>query len=117
TGLTGQMRIADENGTVYFSVEEYKRPRFQVSFDTVKSAIALNDTVVFSGRAQAYAGNDISGAEVKYRVVRRARFPYFWAFRRWGQPRSPEMEITNGTVFTQADGSFEISFTTIPDKQ
>ncbi|WP_353181864.1 alpha-2-macroglobulin family protein, partial [Parapedobacter lycopersici] len=117
SGLTGQMRIADENGTVYFSVEEYKRPRFQVSFDTVKSAIALNDTVVFSGRAQAYAGNDISGAEVKYRVVRRARFPYFWAFRRWGQPRSPEMEITNGTVFTQADGSFEISFTTIPDKQ
>jgi len=116
SGLTGSMRIETTDGQVYFSVEEYKRPRFRIVFDTLKADIALNDTVTLTGHAQAYAGNNIDGATVNYRVVRRARFPYFWMFHRWGQPQSPEMEITNGTAVTANDGSFEITFNTIPDK-
>ncbi|MGK6351854.1 alpha-2-macroglobulin family protein [Parapedobacter sp. DT-150] len=117
SGLTGQMRIGNDNGDVYISVEEYKRPKFHVAFDTVKSAIALHEQVTVKGRAQAYAGNSIDGAQVSYRVVRRARFPYFWAFHRWGQPQSPEMEIANGTVATDGEGAFEVPFTPIPDQQ
>src|SRR5690606_35502376 len=117
SGLTGQMHIGTENGNVHFAVEEYKRPKFDVAFDTVKANIALNDEITIKGRAIAYAGNNIDGAEVKYRVVRHARFPYFWAFYRWGQPQSPQMEIANGTAQTQADGTFEVTFTTIPDRQ
>lgn len=117
SGLTGQMYIGAENGNAYFAVEEYKRPKFQVVFDTLKANVALNEPVTLRGHAVAYAGNNIDGAEVKYRVVRRARFPYFWAFFRWGQPQSPEMEIVNGTAQTQPDGTFEVDFTTIPDKQ
>lgn len=117
SGLTGQMQLGNDDGMVYFSVEEYKRPKFRVQFDSLKTNIALNEEVTVHGMAQAYAGNNIDGAEVRYRVVRRARFPYFWAFYRWGQPHSPEMEITNGTLTTDTDGSFEIPFTTIPDKQ
>src|SRR5690606_22761930 len=117
SGLTGHMRIATDNGSVYFAVEEYKRPKFEVAFDTVKANIALNEEITIRGRATAYAGNNIDGAEVKYRVVRHARFPYFWAFFRWGQPQSPQMEIANGTVQTQPDGTFDVTFTTLPDKQ
>src|SRR5690606_26810402 len=117
SGLTGQMHIGTENGNVYFAVEEYKRPKFQLLFDTVKTGIALNEEITVKGHALAYAGNNIDGAEVKYRVVRHARFPYFWAFYRWGQPQSPQMEIANGTAQTQADGTFEVTFTTIPDRQ
>ncbi len=117
SGLTGQMHIGTENGNAYFAVEEYKRPKFGVTFDTVKANIALNEEITVTGRAAAYAGNNIDGASVKYRVVRHARFPYFWAAYRWGQPQSPQMEIANGTVQTQADGTFEVTFTTVPDKQ
>lgn len=117
SGLTGQMHIGSENGNVYFSVEEYKRPKFQVVFDTMKANIALNEEIKVKGHAVAYAGNNIDGAEVRYRVVRHARFPYFWAFQRWGQPQSQPVEITNGTVQTQPDGTFEVTFTTHPDKQ
>ncbi|WP_188748763.1 alpha-2-macroglobulin family protein [Parapedobacter defluvii] len=117
SGLTGQMRLGNELGSAYFSVEEYKRPKFQVQFDSLKANIALGEAVTVKGKAQAYAGNNIDGAEVRYRVVRHARFPYFWAFYRWGQPNSPEMEIANGTLTTDAEGTFEIPFTTIPDKQ
>ncbi len=117
TGLTGQMRLGNPMGSAYFSVEEYKRPKFQVQFDSVKANIALNEEVTVRGGAQAYAGNHIDGAEVHYRVVRRARFPYFWTFYRWGQPHSPEMEIANGTLTTDSEGAFEVSFQTLPDKQ
>ncbi len=116
-GLTGGMRIETENGQVYFSVEEYKRPKFQVAFDTPTTTTALNEEITITGRATAYAGNNIDGADVRYRVVRHARFPYLWTLYRWGMPHSPEIEITNGTVKTQPDGSFEVAFTTIPDKQ
>lgn len=114
--LGGQMRISNNNGTAYFSVEEYKRPKFFVEFDTLKGSYALTEQVKVKGFAKAYAGNNIDGATVKYRVVRRAKFPYFWCYYRWGMPSSPEMEITNGAAITKEDGSFEIDFTTIPDK-
>ncbi len=117
TGLTGQMRINAGNGNAYFAVEEYKRPKFEVVFDTVTANIALNMEVTVKGRATAYAGNNIDGAEVKYRVVRHARFPYFWAFFRWGQPHSPQMEIANGTARIRDDGSFDVTFSTLPDEQ
>lgn len=117
TGLTGTMRIADLQGSATISVEEYKRPKFFVAFDTLKGTYALNETVTIKGNAKAYAGNNIDGAQVSYRVVRRARFPYFWQYYRCGMPQSPEMEITNGTTTTDISGAFEITFETTPDKQ
>lgn len=115
--LTGNMSIANPTGSVIFSVEEYKRPKFAVAFDTLKKDYALNETVTVTGRATAYAGNTIDGAAVNYRVARRARWPYFWAYRGWGfAPSSPEMEVTRGTATTNADGTFNISFQTIPDR-
>lgn len=114
-GLTGYMRIGNDNGSAGFSVEEYKRPKFYTSFDTVKGSYSLDRQVTVRGRAAAYAGNNIDGAAVTYRVVRRARFPYYWSYYRWGMPASPEVEVTNGTARTDADGSFEITFQTLPD--
>jgi uncharacterized protein YfaS (alpha-2-macroglobulin family) len=116
TGLTGQMRIQDQHGSVYFSVEEYKRPKFYVEYDTLKADYALNREVKVKGFAKAYAGNNIDGAAIKYRVVRRARFPYYWCYYFWGMPSSPEVEIANGTAVTAGDGSFTVSFQTLPDK-
>ncbi|HET8574169.1 MAG TPA: alpha-2-macroglobulin family protein [Edaphocola sp.] len=114
--LTGIMRIQNESGGTSFSVEEYKRPKFYVAFDTLKGDFALNKPVTIKGFAKAYAGNNIEGATVQYHVTRRARFPYFWAFYRWGQPSAPQKEITHGLTKTNADGSFTIEFTALPDK-
>ncbi|RYG39902.1 MAG: hypothetical protein EOO01_28570, partial [Chitinophagaceae bacterium] len=113
--LTGNMNIRNENGGADFSVEEYKRPKFSVDFDTITREYALNDNVKLSGKALAYAGNNVDNAEVTYRVVRNTRYPYWWYAHRWGFPRSPEMEIANGKAKTDAGGNFEISFTAIPD--
>ena len=114
--LTGQFQIVAESGQTFFNIEEYKRPKFEVTFDTINGTYKLNDVVKIKGLAKAFAGNNIDRATVKYRVERNARFPYYWCFYRWGQPSSPNMEITHGTAVTKADGSFDIDFKAIADE-
>lgn len=119
SGLMGQMSLQASNGSrssVYFSVEEYKRPKFEVKFEPVKGSYRLGETVTVQGKALAYSGADIDGAAVKYRVVRKAEFPFWWWSRHGYFPSSPEMEIVNGNDTTAADGKFTINFTAIPDE-
>ncbi|HEX5024791.1 MAG TPA: MG2 domain-containing protein, partial [Agriterribacter sp.] len=116
--LTGNFNITAEDyeqSTAYFSVEEYKRPKFSVELDQPKESFAVNDTVSIPGFAKAYAGNVIDGATVVYRVTRQARFIYPWLYYKRGMPRTSSMEITNGTTTTDTNGKFSISFTAIPD--
>ncbi len=115
-GLTGQMRITNGYGNSYFSVEEYKRPKFYVQFDPVKGSYRLNEKVSVKGRAIAYAGNNIDGAKVKYRVVRNARFPYWWGWWYRPMPYSAQVEIANGYVSTNETGEFTIDFNALPDE-
>jgi hypothetical protein len=104
-----------ENSSVDFSVEEYKRPKFYTEFEKAKGSYRVGDSVSITGFAKAYAGNNVDGANVKYRVTRVARFLYPWMFWRWPQPSSQPLEITNGEIKTGTDGKFTIIFEAIPD--
>lgn len=119
SGLTGQMQIAAEefDAAVYFSVEEYKRPRFEVTFKPAEGAYRVNDKVTLRGEAKNYAGSSVDGAQVRYRVVRQARFPW-WDWWSWRKPwfNTETMEIANGTTTTDANGGFAIEFTALPDR-
>lgn len=116
-GLTGNFYIqVRDNFRVDFHVEEYKRPRFAVEFDTLKAAYKINDTIKVTGKAIAYAGNAIDAATVKYRVVRAPRFPYAWARKRWWVSEEP-MVIAHGEAVTDASGQFHVDFEAIPDRK
>jgi hypothetical protein len=122
SGLTGQMHIRCEEayGQAYFSVEEYKRPKFEVTFEPVKEAFRLGEEVTAHGEAKAYAGSNVDGAQVRYRVVRQTRFPFWdwgWGRRIYPPWRSDQIEIANGTTTTDAEGKFEVKFPLIPDKE
>lgn len=115
--LTGTMHIGDKFGSKYFNVEEYKRPKFEAKFEPVKGLYKLDEKIKTTGKATAYAGSSIDNAEVKYRVVRNTRYPYFiWGWR-WGFPTSPEVVITTGTTKTDATGAFNVEFAAVPDKK
>ena len=113
--LLGNMRISNESGSVTFSVEEYKRPTFELLFDSLQSNYKLGEAVKVTGKAAGYAGNAIDGASFRYRVVRKSRFPF--PFRHGFIPYwdSPDTEITSGNGFTDNQGSFSLLFNAIPD--
>jgi uncharacterized protein YfaS (alpha-2-macroglobulin family) len=112
--LNGNMRISDGRGDAHFSMEEYKRPKFQVLFDPLEETYKLDDMVTVKGKAAAYAGYNIDNADVKYRVVRTVFYPYRWCFWRYIPP-SPQMEILNGVTKTDEKGAFEVTFKAVPD--
>ncbi len=124
TGLTGNFQIRvvmQQYSAASFNVEEYKRPKFYLAFDTLKNSYKLNDSIQIIGSAKAYAGNNIDGASVKYRVHRVTKYLYPWLFWQYSKSiwppynRGEEMEITNGVTTTDADGKFVINFKAIPD--
>jgi hypothetical protein len=116
-GLNGQFAIytKKDNGNAAFRMEEYKRPKFYVDYESIKGTYKVNDQIKITGLAKGYAGNNIDGAMVKYRVVREPRFIYPWLFWRWWQPPSEEMEIAHGETKTDKNGKFVVEFTALPD--
>src|SRR5688572_25822159 len=116
-GLNGVFMLftKDNAGRLAFRMEEYKRPKFFVEYEKIKGTYKANDKIKITGVAKAYAGNNIDGGTVKYRVIREARFPYPWRFSRSWLPVSAPMEIAHGEIKTDANGKFEIEFTAIPD--
>ena len=115
--LMGQMTLRVEGraqGSTAFRVEEYKRPKFEVTLDAPKTAAKLNDLVGLTGHATAYTGAAVDGAQVKYRIVRDVRMPWWWGWWMRGLQRQSQ-EIAHGTAKTQTDGSFKIEFTARPD--
>lgn len=121
--LNGQFSIKDagNDSQEFFSVEEYKRPKFLTELKKPEGTYRLNEMVTVTGNAKAYAGNNIDAAKVNYRVVRKVQYPIWWG---WGGPRKifppygrdAAMEIANGETVTDADGNFTISFKAIPDE-
>ncbi len=117
TGLNGSFSLytKNDNGYAGLQVEEYKRPKFYVDYEPLKKTYKVKDSIKITGYAKAYAGNNIDGAPVKYRVVRQPRFIYPWLFwRGWFPPAAP-MEIAHGEATTDKDGKFSIDFIAIPD--
>ncbi len=117
SGITGNYSILAKGfnqSSIGFSVEEYKRPSFQVSFEKPKGAYRLNDSVVITGTATAYAGNSIDGAKLAYHVVRNTRYSYPWYYR-ISPDRMGSREILQGEMVTDAQGRFTIRFKALAD--
>lgn len=119
-GLTGNYYIKTTSdimgtSTEYFSVEEYKRPKFETNFTPVTETFKVNDSVTVKGNAMAFAGSNITDAQVIYRVKRQVRLPrwYYWGRNSYN---SEAQEITFGELKTNAKGEFEITFKALPDE-
>jgi hypothetical protein len=118
--LNGQFSLEDSitDNEIYFNVEEYKRPKFLTEIKKPTGTYKVNDSIKVIGTAKAYAGNNVDGASVSYRVVRETVYPYWWDYYgRGGYGRNNQtMEIANGKTNTDAKGEFKITFKAIPDE-
>ncbi len=111
--LTGQMSISSNygSGRHYFQVEEYKRPKFEVKFDTLKETVRLNEEITIKGFANDYAGSPVSSADVRYRVERVSYRPWWYGYWKGFWPSEEDRQVlTVGSATTLDDGSFEAKF-------
>ncbi len=119
--LTGQFRLEETTtqSSLYFSVEEYKRPKFLAEISKPSGTYRINDSIQVTGTAKAYAGNNIDGAQVKYRVVRRTIIPFWYRYGYgktiWPPTSSQSVEIAYGVTTTDANGIFHVTFKALPD--
>lgn len=106
--LNGTMSIQSKNGSIDIQVEEYKRPSFEVTFDSLKNNYKLNDSITVSGLAKALAGYAVDNSKVQYTVVRNVQYRYYgW----WFPPlRLPQRQIASGEATTNSKGEFAITF-------
>lgn len=111
-GLMGQFSVYCNNGNAtYFSVEEYKRPTFQVEFDEMTEKYQNGDTVTVKGKALSFAGVPVQGAKVAVQVERRQAF--WWHF--YG--RNDQQVIMRDTLMTDEKGYFSVRFPVdLPEK-
>lgn len=96
----------NQTGTTNFSVEEYKRPTFEVKLNLPKEEAKLNDTVSITGDASAFAGYPIANAEVTYTVYR--SWNRYWRYF-YSSSASQDL-LREGKLWTDSNGEFTIDF-------
>ena len=93
-----------------FSLEEYKRPDYELALDAPQSPLVYGKKAVLSGTAKYYFGAPMEKAKVTYTLKRRDYVPpfYWWWFR---MLPAEEKIIVQGQTVTNDKGTFEVSFT------
>lgn len=88
-----------------FQVEEYKRPKFEVTFEPVKGEYKYGQTLEIKGKAMTFSGIPLSNATVNYEIKKRnIRWMYFWWYPRGNDNENSVL----GSVKTNEKGEFTI---------
>ncbi len=107
--LTGNFYIQTPHGSNYINVENYKRPRFDVTMNPFNHVVILGDEVKVSGLAEDFSGAPLQKALVSWKITRQISN---WRYHRFIKHEP----IASGNTITGDRGNFEIQFTAIPSK-
>jgi hypothetical protein len=118
--LPGQWSITSQGdgmgGGVGVRVEEYKRPKFEVTLAAPTDEVRLTADVAIRGEAMTYTGLPVANASVAWEVEREVRFaPWCRWFFPWLPFDQGAARIAHGEATSDADGSFELRFPAKPD--
>ncbi|NIF06711.1 hypothetical protein F3J23_14780 [Chryseobacterium sp. Tr-659] len=86
-------------------VEEYKRPKFEVTFDPVKDEYKYGQTIELKGKAMMFSGVALSNTNVNYEIKKHnIRWRYFW----WYPQGNDNENSILGEAKTNDKGEFTI---------
>lgn len=105
--MNGMFSIRTPYGSTSVRVEEYKRPSFELAFDTLKTSYQLGDEVLLTGVAQTYSGMPITEGEVNYTFTR--------AFQSWRFFPGNRQTLNQSKVALNDKGEFAIPIELIAD--
>ncbi|MCR5037245.1 MAG: hypothetical protein K6A73_08000 [Bacteroidales bacterium] len=110
--VSGNYFIREQNGSVTFKVEKYKRPTFEITFDKPEQIYKVGDSVTVSGKVAALSGFGLDNVKYRYTVTRKTTFPFrFWD---WTPIFVSDKTISTGECVTLIDGTFNIDFLLVP---
>ena len=95
------------------NVEEYKRPKFTVSFGAAPEQGTLGVPVTVTGKALTYSGLPVQNAKVKWTVARATRYPSWWQWFGGASDDDGENFVGEGESKTDGNGVFEVTFTPV----
>ena len=95
------------------SVEEYKRPKFTVSFEEPPEKAALGTPATVTGRALTYSGLPVQHAKVRWNVERSTRYPEWWRWFGVVSDDDGEDFVGEGETETDENGMFSVTFTPV----
>ncbi|NAW51622.1 hypothetical protein GNY06_09615 [Elizabethkingia argentiflava] len=107
------LNAGDGRAIVYFKVEEYKRPNFEISFEDIKGEYSFGQTLHLKGKAVSFSDTPLRNATLNYEIKKQdIRYRYFP-----GIPlEAPENSILGG-LKTDKEGRFEIPIELQKDKR
>ena len=106
--VNGYYYLIGEHNSMYVQVEEYKRPTFEVTFESPEKEYKIGDSIAVMGKVAALSGFGLDNIEFKYQIVRKTLFPFrFWD---WVPYYVDDETIALGESVTAADGTFNIDF-------
>ncbi|MDR0646170.1 MAG: hypothetical protein LBG46_04220 [Elusimicrobiota bacterium] len=119
-GMLGNFTINAEmstnryvNSSLLISVEEYKRPEFEVNLKQFEGVASYDKPLNIEGNAVYYSGMPAAKAKVNYTISKTYFTPWFcW----WWPPVQNRQEAIEGETKTDKDGNFKITFTPKEDK-
>lgn len=114
--LNGRFCIRNDYGSLNFSVEEYKRPTFEVTFNAPEQEYKIGDSLTVTGKVMALSGFGLDNVKYSYTVSRQYKFP--WRRQGWGVvAQKLDKTIASGEGQTANDGSFTIDFQLLPNDE
>ena len=104
--VDGKSADINYNQTTYFNVEEYKRPKFEVTFEPIKGEYKYGQAVEIKGKATTFSGIALSNTDVNYDIKKQnIRWRYFsWYPRTYDDNENSIL----GSVKTDDKGEFTI---------
>lgn len=106
--MLGNWTISSNYISYSFSVEEYKQPEFEITFDKYQGTPTFDTPLTINGNAAYFRGDKVAKAKVSYTITKSYFRPWFcW----WLPQRENREKALEGTVQTDKDGNFAITWT------
>ena len=97
--MNGTYCIETQNNYSYIKVAEYKRPEFEIRFESPKQHYRDGDTICILGKVVSYSGVNLTDEPVHYSINGIGEVRHFL-----------KKIVTDGTTITNSSGEFEIKF-------
>jgi len=102
---TFYLRTSENEGYRNFRVEEYKRPKFEVTFDPVKEEYKYGQVIELKGKAAMFSGVALSNTTVNYEI---RKHNIRWRYFSWYPQQDDNENSILGEAKTNDRGEFII---------